>query len=121
MYLTKSIDYENKKFQMVGLFDAATKIQKKLKLNYTKAIISNDCLIGKASRTIQGQEFHFSELELVPKDFKFAYDLSIGIGIKNNKDGLMQYNTLASYTHMHFSRPDMAKNFVRNCIKYSKR
>ena len=121
MYLTKSIDYENKKFQMVGLFDAATKMQKKLKLNYTKAIISNDCLIGKASRTIQGQEFHFSELELVPKDSRFAYDLSIGVGIKNHKDGLMQYNTLASYMHMHFSRPGMAKNFVRNCIKYSRR
>ncbi|MBI3841719.1 MAG: hydrogenobyrinic acid a,c-diamide synthase (glutamine-hydrolyzing) [Thaumarchaeota archaeon] len=121
MYLTKSIDYDNKKFKMVGLFDATTKMQKKLKLNYTKATISNDCLIGKASRTIQGQEFHFSELEFLPKDSKFAYDLSIGVGIKNHKDGLMQYNTLASYMHMHFSRPGIAKNFVRNCIKYSRR
>ena len=37
MYLTKSIDYNYNKFKMVGLFDATTKMQKRLKLNYTKA------------------------------------------------------------------------------------
>lgn len=121
MYLTKSIDYGSKKFKMVGLFDATTKMQKKLKLNYTKARITNNCLIAKTSSTIQGHEFHFSEIESVSRDSKFAYDLSIGIGIKNQKDGLMQYNTLASYMHMHFTQPDIARNFVQNCIKYSKR
>jgi cobyrinic acid a,c-diamide synthase len=121
MYLTKSIDYGSKKFKMVGLFDATTKMQKKLKLNYTKARITKDCLIAKASSTIQGHEFHFSELESVSMDSKFAYDLSIGIGIKNQKDGLMQYNALASYMHMHFAQPKIARNFVQNCIKYSRK
>ena len=121
MYLTKSIDYGSKKFKMVGLFDATTKMQKRLKLNYTKASIVKNCLIAKASSTIQGHEFHFSELESVPKDFEFAYDLSIGVGIKNQKDGLMQYNTLASYMHLHFARPGIARNFVQNCIKNSRR
>ena len=121
MYLTKSIDYGSKKFKMVGLFDATTKMQKKLKLNYTKARITKNCLIAKTSNTIQGHEFHFSELESVSKDSKFAYDLSIGVGIKNQKDGLMQYDTLASYMHMHFAQPSIAKNFVQNCIKYSRR
>ncbi len=121
MYLTKSIDYGSKKFKMVGLFDATTRMQKKLKLNYTKARITKDCLIAKTSSTIQGHEFHFSDLESISKDSKFAYDLSIGIGIKNQKDGLMQYNTLASYMHMHFARPGIARNFVQNCMKHSKR
>ena len=121
MYLTRSIDYGSKKFKMVGIFDITTKMQKRLKLNYTKASIVNDCLIAKAPSTIQGHEFHFSELESIPKDSKFAYDLSIGVGIKNQKDGLMQHNTLASYMHMHFARPGIARNFVQNCIKYSRR
>jgi cobyrinic acid a,c-diamide synthase len=121
MYLTRSIDYESKKFKMVGLYDATTKMQKKLKLNYTKARVVNDCLITKNANTIQGHEFHFSELESVPKDSKFAYDLSIGVGIKNQKDGLMEYNTLASYMHMHFALPVVARNFVQNCIKHSRR
>ncbi len=121
MYLTKSIDCGSKKFKMVGLFDATTMMQKKLKLNYTKARITKNCLIAKTSSTIQGHEFHFSELESVSKDSKFAYDLSIGVGIKNQKDGLMQYNTLASYMHIHFARPGIARNFVQNCIKQSRK
>ena len=121
MYLTKSIDYGSKKFKMVGLFDATTMMQKRLKLNYTKASITRNCLIAKTSSIIQGHEFHFSELESVSNDSKFAYDLSIGIGVKNQKDGLMQYNTLASYMHVHFARPGIARNFVQNCIRYSKR
>ncbi|HSB56586.1 MAG TPA: cobyrinate a,c-diamide synthase [Nitrosopumilaceae archaeon] len=121
MYLTKSIEYDSKKFKMVGLYDATTKMQKKLKLNYTKASIVKNCLIAKTTRTIQGHEFHFSELESVPKDSKFAYDLSIGIGIKNQKDGLMQYNTLASYMHLHFALPGIARNFVQNCIAHSRK
>jgi len=121
MYLTKSIDYSSKKFKMVGFFDANTKMQKRLKLNYTKATVSHDCLISNATNTIQGHEFHFSELEDVPRDSKFAYDLSIGVGIKNKKDGLMQNNTLASYMHMHFARSTFAKKFIQNCIKNSRR
>ncbi len=121
MYLTKSIDYGSKKFKMVGFFDANTKMQKRLKLNYTKATVSHDCLISNATNTIQGHEFHFSELEDVSRDSIFAYDLSIGVGIKNKKDGLTQNNTLASYMHMHFARSTFAKKFVQNCIKNSRR
>jgi cobyrinic acid a,c-diamide synthase len=121
MYLTKSINYDSKKFKMIGLFDAVTTMQKKLKLNYTKATVSHNCLIANATQSIQGHEFHFSELDSVPHDSKFAYDLSTGIGIKNKKDGLMEYNTLASYMHTHFARSNLAKKFVQNCIKNSRR
>lgn len=121
MYLTKSIDYGSKKFKMVGLFDATTKMQKKLELNYTKATVSHSCIIANTGNTIQGHEFHFSELESVRNDSKFAYSLSIGVGIKDKKDGLMEYNTLASYMHMHFARSNIAKKFVQSCIKNSRR
>ncbi|HSD04683.1 MAG TPA: cobyrinate a,c-diamide synthase, partial [Nitrosopumilaceae archaeon] len=121
MYLTKSIDYGSKKFKMIGLFDATTKMQKKLKLNYTKATVSHNCIIANTENIIQGHEFHFSELESIRNDSKFAYSLSVGIGIKDKKDGLMEYNTLASYMHVHFARSNTAKKFVQNCIKNSRR
>jgi cobyrinic acid a,c-diamide synthase len=121
MYLTKSIDYGTKKFKMIGLFDATTSMQKKLKLNYTKATVSHNCLIANTTYTIKGHEFHFSELDSVSRDSKFAYDLSIGIGIKNKKDGLVEYNTLASYMHTHFARSNIAKKFVQSCVKNSRK
>jgi cobyrinic acid a,c-diamide synthase len=120
MYLTKSIEYGRKKYSMVGLFDADTMMGKKMVLNYTKANIVSSCLVAKSATKLFGHEFHYSELSSVPRDAKFAYDLSIGVGIKNKKDGLVQYNTLASYMHLYFDRGLHAQNFVNNCVRYSK-
>ncbi|MGQ0377045.1 MAG: cobyrinate a,c-diamide synthase [Nitrososphaerota archaeon] len=121
MYLTRSISYGNKKHQMIGLFDAETRMDKKMKLNYTKGKISSNCLISPKSDTLQGHEFHYSEIDISSSDSKFAYTLSIGDGIKNKQDGLMEYNTLASYMHLYFDHSKYAKNFVQNCVKFSKR
>ena len=120
MYLTKSIEYNSKKYSMVGLFDASTSMEKKMVLNYTKATVVSDCLVAKMSTKLFGHEFHYSELRSVPKDAKFAYDLSIGVGIKNKKDGLVQNNTLASYMHLYFDRVTHAQNFVNNCVRFSR-
>jgi len=120
MYLTKSIDYANKKHPMVGLFDAQTSMEKKMTLNYTKGTVVSSCTLAKKEAKLFGHEFHYSELNSVAKDSKFAYDLSIGVGIKNKKDGLVEYNTLASYMHLYFDRGMHARNFVNNCVVYSR-
>jgi len=121
MYLTKSINYVNKKFKMIGLFDAETKMTNKMKLNYTKGKITSKTIISDKTHGLRGHEFHYSELDSVSSDLKFAYELNIGQGIKNHKDGLIEYNTLASYGHLYFDSSNYAKIFVKNCIKYSKR
>lgn len=121
MYLTKSIEYGNKKYPTVGLFDAETTMEKKMTLNYTKAQVVSDCIIAKKSTKLLGHEFHYSELKSVPKDSKFAYELSIGVGIDGKKDGLLEYNTLASYMHLYFDRNNYSTNFVKNCMKFSTR
>ena len=119
MYLTKSISSGNKKYKMVGFFDAETSMTKKMKLNYTKGKI-NHSIISEKSHGIQGHEFHYSKLDSISSDSKFAYELEIGDGIKNHKDGLIQYNSLASYGHLYFDSSNYAENFVKNCIKYSR-
>ena len=119
MYLTKSISSDHKKYKMVGIFDAETSMTKKMKLNYTKGKI-NHSIISEKPHSIQGHEFHYSKLDSVSSDSKFAYELEIGDGIKNHKDGLIQYNSLASYGHLYFDSSSYAENFVKNCIKYSR-
>lgn len=120
MYLTKSIKYKNAKFKMVGLFDAVTVMEQRLKLNYTKARSRIGSFLLQP-RTIQGHEFHYSQLDLISKDSRFAYDMSIGIGIKNKKDGLVAYNTLASYMHLNFGTPSIANDFVKSCVLHSRK
>ena len=121
MYLTKSIHYGAKKNQMVGLIDAETNMTKKMTLNYTEGRINKQCVISNGSQKLRGHEFHFSELNALPKDSKFAYELNIGKGIKNGKDGLMLYDTLASYGHLYFDISNYAKQFVSNSVKFSRR
>lgn len=121
MYLTKSIDYTGKKHSMVGLFDAQTSMEKKMTLNYTKGRAVSDCIMAKKQTKLFGHEFHYSELNDISKDSKFAYDLSIGVGIKNKKDGLVEYNTLASYMHIYFDRGLHARNFVNSCVAHLRR
>jgi cobyrinic acid a,c-diamide synthase len=121
MYLTKSIDYGNKKFKMIGLFDAETKMTKKMKLNYTKGKIISKNILSNKTHDLRGHEFHYSELDSISSDSKFAYELDIGEGVQNHKDGMIQYNTLASYGHLYFDSSDYAKIFVKSCISYSRR
>jgi len=121
MYLTKSILSQNKKYKMIGIFDAETKMTKKMRLNYTKGKIITKNPISKKLHNFQGHEFHYSQLDSVSSDSKFAYTLEIGEGIKKQQDGLIQDNTLASYGHLYFDSSNYAQIFVENCLKYSKR
>ena len=121
MYLTKSISSENKKYKMIGLFDAETKMTKKMRLNYTKGKVITKNPIAEKLHNFQGHEFHYSQLDSISSDSKFAYVLKIGEGIKENHDGLIQDNTLASYGHLYFDSSDYAQIFVKNCFKFSKR
>ena len=121
MYLTKSISSQNKKYKMIGLFDAETKMTKKMRLNYTKGKIIAKNSISEKLHNFQGHEFHYSQLDSVSSDSKFAYSLEIGEGIKKQQDGLIQDNTLASYGHLYFDSSNYAQIFVKNCLIYSKR
>ncbi len=105
---------------MVGLFDAETKMTQKMRLNYTKGKITTKTLISEKPHNFKGHEFHYSQLDSVSSDSKFAYDLEIGEGIKKHQDGMMQYNTLASYGHLYFDSANYAQIFVKNCITYSR-
>jgi len=109
MYLTKSISFGKKKYKMVGLFDAETQMTKKMTLNYTEGRITSNCLISGPAK-FRAHEFHYSKIGNLARDAKLVYDLKIGEGISGKKDGLSEYNTLASYCHLYF---DSAKYAAR--------
>ena len=98
MYLTRSIrgykcdnDNNNKKRKIIGLIDADTIMTGKLTMNYTDAD-SNASIFGKISK-IRGHEFHYSKIENISKDSKFAYIMKRGSGIDNKKMVLL-YTTV---------------------------
>ena len=113
MYLTKSIKNQNQKYKMVGLFDAETEMTRKMTLNYTDGRITSNCLIS-SPRNFHAHEFHYSRITNIPKDAKFLYDLNIGEGISSNKDGISEYNVVASYCHLYFDSAKFASSIIKN-------
>jgi len=49
---------------------------------------------------IAGHEFHYSALENLDTNVKFAYRVKRGAGINGILDGIVINNTLASYAHL---------------------
>ena len=52
------------------------------------------------AQQIKAHEFHYSSLENLPPDTRFAYHVERGYGINGKRDGLVLHNLLASYTHL---------------------
>ena len=122
MYLTRSIrGYrgEKKARKMVGIVDADTQMTSKVVLNYTEA----DCdgpIFGSAH--LRGHEFHYSSIENVASDSRFAYIMKKGIGITGKKDGLVvNGNGIAAYMHLHFANSNLPEKLVQSCAAYSRR
>ncbi len=54
----------------------------------------------KSDYIIRAHEFHYSSLENLPPDTRFAYHVERGYGIDGERDGIVLHNLLASYTHL---------------------
>ncbi|QIW23237.1 cobyrinate a,c-diamide synthase [Sulfolobus sp. S-194] len=102
MYLSKEIIAE-KSYKMADLFDISIKAKDKLTIGYTELDVISDNILGKKGEVLRGHEFHVSRAISVGNDIKFSMKNRIGRGIWENKDGVTVYNTLASYSHFHFS------------------
>lgn len=117
IYLGKTLQYDNKQYDMVGAVDAHTYMTKRPTLNYTKGVMY-DNILNKKTIKFHGHEFHYSKMD-VSEDSRFAQRLYRGEGILDNKDGILVHDTMASYGHLYFS-DKMAKNIVECCAKFSR-
>jgi cobyrinic acid a,c-diamide synthase len=123
MYLTKSIaGYRDFKrpFKMVGVIDANTIMTGRLTLNYTQADMTSN-LFGNI-QNIRGHEFHYSKIENIPQDSKYVYNMKRGSGIDGGKhDGVLIYNSFASYMHLHFYDTRFPNKWIKFCIDFERR
>lgn len=100
MYLCASLETD-RTYKMCGVFDASSMMTEKLQaLGYTEAEVVTESPIAKKGKIIRGHEFHYSITEC-DRDSHFAYRLKRGKGITDGMDGLLEYNTIASYMHTH--------------------
>ena len=123
MYLSRGIEYQGRTYQMVGAIPGDVKMHDKpigrgyvhLKEDEahpwprpgppTTPSPQSSPASGRGGERerqslIRAHEFHYSSLENLPPDTRFAYHIERGYGIDGQYDGLMLHNLLASYTHL---------------------
>jgi len=124
MYLSRSLSWQDQSGEMVGFIPADCVMHKApqgrgyIKLEET---LHHPWSPFKPSPepVIAGHEFHYSALENLSPDVKFAYQVKRGSGINGKSDGVVINNTLACYAHLR----DTASNhwaqrfvqFVQQC------
>ena len=101
MYLCEYMIIKNKKYKMVGLIKGEiTMHEKPVGRGYIKLKMKPNHPWNKTQCEIKAHEFHYSDIKLLNKKYKFAYDVKRGYGIDGKKDGLIYKNLLASYSHL---------------------
>ena len=123
MYLSRSIAYQGRTYQMVGAIPGDVRMHDKpigrgyVHLKEDEAhpwprprplpipSPQSSPASGRGGKRegqsfIRAHEFHYSSLENLPPDTRFAYHVERGYGIDGECDGLVLHNLLASYTHL---------------------
>jgi cobyrinic acid a,c-diamide synthase len=104
MYLSRSIDYQGHTYQMVGAIPGDVKMHDKpIGRGYVHLKEDEEHPWPRPhapAKQIKAHEFHYSSLENLPPNTRFAYHVERGYGIDGERDGLVLHNLLASYTHL---------------------
>lgn len=125
MYLARSIKWNSKHCQMVGVIQGDIIMEKKpqgrgyVQLSETgKGLWSQTSNTGLVSKIINGHEFHYSRLENLASDLNYAYKVERGYGVNGKSDGITYKNLQANYAHLrdtnnnHWARRFI--DFIRN-------
>lgn len=126
MYLARSLIWNGQQAPMVGIIPGDAVMHAKPQgRGYVQLQETADMpwAGGDPSRIIQAHEFHYSRLENLTAQGKFAYRMQRGTGIDGQHDGWLYRNLLASYTHMRdteqFRWAQRFVEFIRQCKRKS--
>ena len=113
MYLCRSISWEDKTYEMVGIIPSTVRLSKKPEGHgYVVAEVTAKNPLFPVGMTVRGHEFHHSSL-LDSEALSLVYRMKRGRGIEKKKDGIVYKNLFASYVHLHaLGTPEWAGNFV---------
>lgn len=125
MYLCRSLRWQTKTGQvkqgkMLGVIPADVVMHERPQGRGYVQLQSTDQHPWSATEAIAAHEFHYSALENVSEDLRFAYQVKRGQGIDGQHDGICYKNLLAGYTHLrHTSANPWAQHFVQFVRKQS--
>ena len=100
MYLSRKITHQGKSYTMAGVIEADTLMTKKpIGRGYVQLAPTKDHPWNGVASKIYAHEFHYSKLQNISPNTRYAYRVKRGVGVDNQQDGILKHNLLATYTH----------------------
>ncbi len=120
MYLTQQlVDFEERPWDMVGIFPTMTRMQSRLTLGYRRAVAMKDSPLMPSGSVVWGHEFHRSTITNkadTPLYTLQGYDPHSPYVL----EGWRSHQVHASYVHLHWgSRPEIPAHFLQSCLRFS--
>jgi cobyrinic acid a,c-diamide synthase len=117
MYLARSLVVGGRSYRMVGAIPGDVVMHERpVGRGYVELERTVDFpwpAVGDTPARLRAHEFHYSSLENLPPDTRFAYTVRRGHGIDGRRDGVVVGSVLASYTHLRSAGSnDWAARFV---------
>jgi cobyrinic acid a,c-diamide synthase len=105
MYLSRSITWQGRTHAMVGVVEGDTVMHDRPVGRGYARLDPTGIDPWAETESIPAHEFHYSSLENLPRDARFAYRVTRGHGIDGHHDGYLYRNLLAAYVHRRGSGP----------------
>jgi TusE/DsrC/DsvC family sulfur relay protein len=105
MYLARSLRWKDKVYDMVGALPADVLMHERpVGRGYVELQTTADApwpaTVNEPLPKLRGHEFHYSSLENLDPELKFAYRVLRGHGVDGQRDGIVYRKVLASYAHL---------------------
>ena len=102
MVLTESLTTaEGDTREMAGVLPADVEMADRYQaLDHVELTAKRRSPVADTGDSRRGHEFHYSRADVDP-DATFAFDVERGSGIDDERDGLLEYQTLGTYCHCH--------------------
>lgn len=92
---------DGERFEMAGVLPADVTMRDRYQaLDHVELRASRDSSVAASGTTRRGHEFHYSEAT-IGTDARFAFETVRGEGIDGGHDGLVEYDTVGTYSHAH--------------------
>ncbi|NEX20564.1 cobyrinate a,c-diamide synthase [Thiorhodococcus mannitoliphagus] len=104
MYLCKGLSWQGRRCQMAGALEAEVEMRQRpqgrgyVRLRETQAFPWPRAALG--GKEIPAHEFHHSAIVAPNPTWRYGYEVVRGTGIDGSRDGVVQGNLLACYSHL---------------------
>ena len=121
MYLARSITWQGQTGRMVGAIPGDVVMHKKPVGRGYVSLAASAAMPwpGLQGQQVRGHEFHYSAVEGLPAETRYAWQVTRGHGVDGQVDGLVHRKVLAGYAHLRSLGPDgwapAFVDFVRRC------